>query len=168
MNSANLSGTRALGAGGVAAALLLVLACGETVDDALGGGGGDAFTAIYETDEFRQCADCHAPGAPGRVDGIETTQNWSTRDTAYSSLQGNAAGMIGNFAGCNGVPLVADTAEDSLLVAAFDEDVRASFEVAGFPDCTADAISDQTLKIMGPLPDGLLQDLKDWVDSGAP
>lgn len=168
VNSQYPSYTRALAGSAVAAALLSVLGCGDTVDDALGGGDGDGFTAIYESEEFQTCSGCHAPGAPGRVDGIETAQNWSTRDTAYSTLQGSAAGMIGNFEGCNGVPFLADTAEDSLLVAAFDEDVRASFELAAFPDCTPDAISDQTLKIGGPLPASLLQDLKDWVDAGAP
>src|SRR5688572_7952486 len=117
----------------VAAAVFAGVGCGESVDDALtGGGDGDAFTAIYESDEFQECSGCHAPGAPGRVDGTETTQNWSTRDTAYSSLQGNAAGLIGNFEGCNGVPFLGDSAQQSLLVAVFDEDVRASFELAAF------------------------------------
>ena len=172
LNSSSCSSTRAARRfwklAGVLAAALAGVGCGESVDDALGGGGDDAFTAIYESAEFQECSGCHAPGAPGRVAGIETTQNWSTRDTAYSSLQGNADGMIGNFEGCNGVPLLGNSAQQSLLVAAFDEDVRASFELPAFPDCTADAISDQTLKIGGPLPAGLLQDLKDWVDAGAP
>jgi hypothetical protein len=167
VNSNNLSYARALASAGVLAQLF-VFGCGDTVDDALGGGDGDAFTAIYESDEFQTCSGCHAPGAPGIVDGIETTQNWSTRDTAHSTLQRNAAGMIGNNEGCNGVPFLGDTAEQSLLVAAFDEDVRANFELAAFPDCTSDAIADQTLKIGGALPAALLQDLKDWVNDGAP
>jgi hypothetical protein len=144
-------------ASSVAATAFASVGCGESVDDALTGNGDeDAFTAIYEADEFQECSGCHAPGAPGRVAGVETTQNWSTRDTAYSSLQGNAAGLIGNFAGCNGVPFLGDSAQQSLLVAVFDEDVRANFELAAFPDCTADAISDETLKV-GELPPSLLQ-----------
>jgi hypothetical protein len=167
VNSNHLSHARALAGAGVLAQLFM-FGCGDTVDDALGGGDGDAFTAIYESEEFQTCSGCHAPGAAGRVEGTESRQNWSTRDTAHSTLQQTAAGMIGNFEGCNGVPFLADSAEDSLLVAAFDEDVRASFELAAFPDCTGDAISDQTLKIGGPLPAALLQDLKDWVNAGAP
>lgn len=173
VNSNSLSYGSARGArrfwkpAGVAAAVFAAFGCGESVDDALTGGGGDAFTAIYESNEFQECSGCHAPGAPGYVDGTETTQNWSTRDTAHSSLQGNAAGLIGNFEGCNGAPLVGNSAQQSLLVAVFDEDVRASFELPAFPDCTADAITDETLRV-GALPAALLQDLKDWVDAGAP
>ncbi len=160
---------RALAArAGVATALSLAFGCGETVDDALGGGGED-FSAIYtEMEASGECSGCHAPNAPGIVAGIETTQDWSTEARAKSTLRGNAAGMIGNNEGCNGVPLVGDTADDSLLVAAFDEDVREGFELAAFPDCTADAIADQTLKTGGPLPSGLLADLKAWINAGAP
>ncbi len=157
---------RALASIWLASASVFALGCGETVDDALDGG--DAFSSIYETEQFRECSGCHAPGAPGRTDGIETTQDWSTRDTAYASLQRNAAGLIGNFSGCNGVPFLGPTAEQSLLVASLDEDVRANYENSSFPDCTADAIADQTLQIGGPLPAALLQDLKDWVNDGAP
>lgn len=155
----------------LAAALALASGCGETVDDALDGGGdGDSpsFADIYAADDFQKCGECHAPGAEGRVAGIEETQNWSSEATAYASLQGNASGLIGNFAGCNGVPLLADSASDSLLVASLDEDVRSNFEVASAPDCTGDAIADQTLHLGGPLPSSLLSDLKAWVNAGAP
>jgi len=151
----------------VAAASFLALGCGDIIDDALDGGD-DAFTSIYESEEFQTCSGCHAPGAPGRVDGIETRQNWSTRLTAYSTLKLTAAGLIGNNAGCNGVPFLGDTAEESLLVASLDEDVRANYDNPSFPDCTPDAIADQTLKIGGPLPAALLRELKDWVNDGAP
>jgi hypothetical protein len=155
---------------------LLALSCGDALEDPLdggagtggSGGGGVTFTSIYESDEFQECAGCHAPGAPGRTEGTEATQNWSTRATAYNSLQGNASGLIGNNAGCNGVAFLDDAAEDSLLVAAFDEDVRIAYDNPSFPNCNADAIADQTLKIGGPLPAALLADLKAWVDAGAP
>ena len=150
----------------VAAASFLALGCGE-VEDALDRDG-DAFTSIYESEEFQTCSGCHAPGAPGRVQGTETTQNWSTRDTAHSTLQRAASGLIGNNAGCNGVPFLGATAEQSLLVASLDEDVRAGYDNPSFPNCTPDAIADQTLKIGGPLPTALLQQLKDWVNDGAP
>lgn len=148
-------------------ALLAALGCGETLDDAVGGDE-PSFTRIFQSDEFQECAGCHGPNAPGAVEGTEETQDWSTRDNAYASLQGNASGLIGNFEGCNGVPFLGSSAEQSLLVAAFDEDVRAGYENPSFPDCTSDAIADQTLKIGGPLPSDLLQELKDWVDAGAP
>jgi cytochrome c5 len=150
----------------LAVGLALSLGCGDTIDDALeGGGDGATFTRIYEDEA---CSGCHAPGAPGRMEGMEATQNWSSRAAAFSSLQGNASGLIGNFQGCNGVPLIGSSADESLLIAALDFDVRSSFSVSGFPDCTGDAIADQTDKINGGLPDGWLDDLKDWIDAGAP
>ncbi|MEZ4327593.1 MAG: hypothetical protein R3B40_20400 [Polyangiales bacterium] len=125
----------------------------------------DPFGDLYASATFQMCADCHSPTAPGFVQGTETTQNWSSRGAAFTSLQGNAAGLEGNFAGCNGVPLVGDTAETSLIVAVLDPTVRASFSVAGFPDCTADAIADETLRV-GSVPAATLQALKDFIDDG--
>lgn len=148
-------------------ALALALGCGDTLD-ALESG--DAFGRIYERLEESEtaCSSCHAPGAPGRTADIEATQDWSTRNTAYTTLRGNASGLVGNFAACNGVPLLGESAETSLLVASLDETVRADFSAPGNPDCDSDAVSDQTAKIGGPLPEDLLQELKDWIDSGAP
>jgi hypothetical protein len=140
--------------------------CGADPTDALDGGGGDdAFTRIYESTQFQKCAGCHAPNAPGRVAGIESTQDWSTRDRAYASLKGKASGLIGNFMDCNGVALVGTTASASLLVAALDEDTRASFMVG---KCSADTLSDMTLKIGEELPPALLAELKAWIAAGAP
>lgn len=149
--------------------------CGaDPVDDGEEDGGttptanADAFTRIYQSPEFQKCGDCHAPGAPGRVAGIESTQNWSTRDAAYASLKGMASGLTGNFKACNGVPLLGDSAETSLLVAALDPDTRMGFMSETTPDCNADAVSDMTLKLGGPLPPALLAQLKAWIDAGAP
>jgi hypothetical protein len=157
-----------------ACVLALSIGCGDELDtlgDGTGGdgtAGGDAtFTQIYAALE-PECSSCHAPGAPGRTQGIEATQDWSTRASAYTSLQGTASGMIGNFQACNGVPFLGSTAEQSLLVASLDEDVRNAYDNPSNPDCNNDTISDQTLKIGGPLPAQVLQDLKDWVDDGAP
>lgn len=151
-----------------ALALLPALASGcweTTPDDGTGDGGVDDFTILYQTSAFQMCADCHAPGAPGFVDGTETTQDWTTRNTAFTSLQGNASGLLGNFAGCNGVPLVGPTANQSLIVAVFDADVRANFSYPGFPNCTADAIVDETLRV-GALPAADLARLKAFIDAG--
>lgn len=123
------------------------------------------FDDLYASTALQMCADCHAPSAPGFVQGTEATQDWSTSSTAFTSLQGNASGLEGNFSGCNGVPLIGATSSTSLLIAVLDPDVRATFSVAGFPDCTADAIPDETLRVTGVSP-ALLQDLKDFIDEG--
>lgn len=138
------------------------LGCGDTLDD-LTPGEGATFTGVYDA-IGEDCAGCHAPGAPGRTEGIEATQNWSSRSAALSSLRGDASGLIGNFAACNGEPLLRSTAEQSLLVASLDSDVRANFESPDNPDCNGDAISDQTLRV--DVPGSAVQELMDWVDSG--
>lgn len=149
--------------------LAAALGCSDAIDDPLNGGGGGAdFSAIYASAPFQECASCHAPGAPGRTEGTEATQDWSTEANARRTLRGTASGLIGNFEGCNDVPLLGSSASQSLLVASLDFDVRSNFELPDFPDCTGDAISDQTMNIMSSLSDDLLQDLKDWIDAGAP
>jgi mono/diheme cytochrome c family protein len=155
---------RGRGAAGAALLSLWAFGCSEALDAV--DGGGEGFASIYESDEFQTCSGCHAPGAPGKVSGTEATQDWSTQATADASLQRTASGLIGNFAGCNGVPFIGSSADQSLLVAVFDSDVRANFENAQFPSCNADAITDETLRLGRDLPAGLLQDLKDWIDGG--
>jgi hypothetical protein len=138
----------------------------DALDGGAGGGGGDAdFEALYETSTFQMCKDCHAPDAPGATEGTEATQDWSSSDAAFSSLKGNASGLIGNFAGCNGVPLVGATSNTSLLVAVLDPGVRASFSVSSHPNCRAAAIVDETLRV-DPVPSSLLQELKRFIDMG--
>jgi hypothetical protein len=149
-------------------ALLCAVGCGDELDSLTPGGEDESFTSIYESDSFQQCSECHAPGAPGRTEGIEETLDFSTRDSAFASLRRTASGLIGNFAACNGVPFLGDTAGASLLVASLDGDVRRAYDNPDFPDCNEDTISDQTNKIDGPLPSQLLQDLKAWVDADAP
>jgi len=131
-------------------------------------GGDPSFTTLYGSSSFGSCADCHAPDAPGFTDGTEATQDWSSRASAYQSLQGNASGLIGNFEDCNGVPLIGNAPDSSLIVAVFDETVRANFSVASHPDCNVDSISDMTLKIGGQLTTEELTLLKDWISAGAP
>lgn len=144
LHLASLHGWRTLGL----ACLAAVCLTGCPVEDPAGSDAGpeDTFTQLYDS-LGTTCGGCHAPGAPGAPVGTEATQDWSTRDSAYNTLQGTASGLEGNFAGCNGVPFLGATPETSLLVAAFDENVRADFSLAEFPDCNADSISDMTLKI---------------------
>ncbi len=156
----------------VCTATLTLGACDEEAllgpDAGVDAATGPTFTALYNSTSFQTCAGCHAPEAPGATEGTETTQDWSAREMAYQTIQGVAAGLIGNFADCNGVPLLGDTPENSLMVATFDETVRAEFTLDGFPDCNADTISDMTLKIGGPLAADELELLKQWIIEGAP
>ncbi|MFO0694257.1 MAG: hypothetical protein U0230_11920 [Polyangiales bacterium] len=141
---------------------------GTTVTD--GGMGSDSgvpaeFQSIYASTTFQMCKDCHAPGAPGFTVGTETTQNWTTSTTAFTTLKGNAAGLVGNFAACNGVPLVGPTSSQSLIVAIFDPTVRAGFSYPGHPGCDGTAITDETLRV-GAIPPALLTQLKAFIDAG--
>lgn len=129
-------------------------------------GGGIGFASVYDSPGFASCGGCHAPDAPGNVDGTEKTIDWTDASTAYASLQGTASGLIENFEGCNGVPFIGDSVESSLIVAVFDEDVRENFSHPDFPDCTGDAISDMTLKTGGAFSDDDLAALKAWIEAG--
>jgi hypothetical protein len=145
----------------------LPVACTETALNGADGGGTGDFASIYQTSTFQMCKECHAPDAPGKTAGTETTQNWSSSDTAFASLKGKAAGLVGNFAGCNGVPLVGSTSSASLVVAVLDADVRAGFSVSAYPSCKAAAIPDETLMgRVGSVPSAVLQDLRDFIDGG--
>ncbi len=125
------------------------------------------WNSLYASSTLQMCGDCHSPTAPGFTQGTEATQDWSSAGAALSSLRGNASGLEGNFAGCNGVPLIGATSSTSLLIAVLDPSVRATFSVPGFPECTADAIVDETLPSrVGSVPPALLQDLKDFIDEG--
>ena len=148
-----------------AALALLAGGCTEQVGGAGGGTPPQAFVSLYQSSTFQMCRDCHAPNAPGATAGTEATQDWSTATSAFESLKGAASGLIGNFEGCNGVPLVGATADTSLLVAVLDANVRAQFSVPGHPACTADAITDETLRV-GTIDPDTLQSLKDFINGG--
>jgi hypothetical protein len=142
LHTGSMPGWRLLGAACLAA--LALTAC-EAEDGLVDGGPQDTFTQLYAA-IGSQCGSCHAPGAPGNTEGVEQTQDWSSPESARASLQGMASGLIGNFQDCNGVPFIGDSVETSLLVAAFDPDVRADFTVASNPACNADTISNMLEK----------------------
>ncbi|MGM0576128.1 MAG: hypothetical protein ACQEXJ_10405 [Myxococcota bacterium] len=147
---------------------LAVAACDTAVDEGGGDGVEANFTSLYG-DYFQECKQCHAPGAPGRTEDIEQSLDFSTKNTAYSTLQGTATGLTGNQSGCNGVPFIAPgNASSSLVVAALDEDVRQGFDVQDFPDCDQNAISDMTLKVGFPPSADFRNALAAWIDAGAP
>ena len=165
-----LSIWKILGLAAIAGLTLGACELGAIEDMGPDAGEEDMFTRLYNSGTFQSCAGCHAPGAPGfdPSQGTEATMDWSTRDTAYTTLQGMASGLIGNFEGCNGVPFIGATPETSLLVAAFDEDVRMSFSVDAFPDCNGDSISDMNLKIGSQISPAELDLLEQWIAAGAP
>jgi len=125
------------------------------------------FTAVYE-EYFVECANCHAEDAPGYTSNIEKSLDFSTEDSAYSTLMGSASGLTGNQAACNGVKfVVSGDPGSSLVVAVVDEDVRQAFDLTGNPDCNVDSISDMTVKTGLTPSTAFLDSLKEWISSGA-
>jgi hypothetical protein len=154
----------------------LLLACGEADDmggdtpDAATGGVTATFTSLYG-DYFSRCSSCHTPTAAGRTPDIEQNLDFTSKATAYTSITTKmAAGLMGNFMDCNGVPFV-DSMDDpakSLIVAALDQPTRAAFDHPMYPSCDGDTIADQTLKVGMQPSAAFLTALKDWVRAGAP
>ena len=129
------------------------------------------FTNLYDG-YFQECKSCHAPGAPGFEEGkTETSLNFSSQSSAYNSIStGKAAGLVGNQADCNGVRFVdggADPAK-SLIVAVLDGGVRRAFDLSSTPNCNQDTISDMTVKVGSSPSSGFVDDLKEWIEAGAP
>lgn len=132
------------------------------------GGTGGAFQSLY-AGYFQNCRSCHVPGAWGSYAGIERTLDFSTIETAYTTLTGGrASGLVGNQEACNGVRFVGATYETSLVAAVLDENVRASFSDPDHPGCDADAISDMTVKVGSAPSSSFLNALANWINSGAP
>ena len=152
--------------------VLLLAGCGETTTPGTqpdGPTGVQAtFTSLYGN-YFGTCADCHAPGAPGRTSDIEQTLDFSSRGTAYMTItMGMASGLLGNFAACNGVSFVETTPAQSLILASIDQPTRQVFDDPGHPDCDVDTISDQTLKVGSQPSSAFIAALKSWIQQGAP
>lgn len=136
--------------------------------DAGGGdGGGTTFSSLY-SDKLNECGVCHTPNAAGRTSLTETNLDFTSRDTAYSTITGkSAAGMSGNQEDCNGVPFVGANSSSSLIVAVLDGDVRAAFDSPAHPNCDGNgAISD--MNIRSPTSASIVAGLKSWIDAGAP
>jgi hypothetical protein len=117
-----------------------------------------------------RCATCHAPSAPGRTPGIETSLDFSTQQTAYSSLVGGrASGLTGVAADCNGAAFVVPfVPSQSLLIAVLDPAVRAAFLVGTVSgSCSAANVSDEAQRLGTPVSAAVLQALSAWVEAGA-
>lgn len=153
------------------AAATALMACGV-----IPGGGDDGGTAAVEpkfsslySNYLVGCKNCHAPGAPGRSSDTETTLDFSTVSTAFSTVtSGNAAGLVGNAAACNSVPfVVSGHPETSLLVAVLDQPTRTSFHAPSAASCDADAVTDETVKQGSAPSDAFVTALKTWITNGA-
>lgn len=129
-------------------------------------GGGDEFDTTY-TNYLSKCAGCHAPDAPGKGSDTEKNLDFTTAETARQTLStGKAAGLVGNPAGCNGVPfVVAGKPEQSLIIAVLDQDARKLFDLPSHPNCDNDAITDMALKVGGAPEATDLAALKTWITS---
>src|SRR5262245_66575622 len=138
--------------------------------DAGGGGVQATFSSLYG-DYFSNCGQCHSPNGPGRTSDIEQSLDFSTKSTAYTTItSGSATGLMGNPMGCNGTPfIVSGQPSQSLIVAVLDDGVRATFDLAGHPDCDMNSITDQTTPKVGSSPSAaFLAALKTWIQNGAP
>ena len=154
-------------------AMCWLAACGEEA------GNGDTpdasvgvqarFSSLY-ADYFQNCKSCHTPDGPGRASDTEMTLDFTSQATAHTTITtGMAAGLMGNFAGCNGVPFVQGTSPSmSLLLASLDQPTRNAYDNPSFPDCDMDAIADQTLKVGTQPSAAFIAALKQWLADGAP
>ena len=130
--------------------------------------GGDDFTVAYNG-YLNKCANCHAPQAPGKASDTEKTLDFTSADTARSTLAtGTASGLVGNPAACNGVPfVVAGKPGQSIVVAVLDAEARKTFDLPSHPNCDNDAITDMGLKLGGAPDAAALAALKSWITAGA-
>ncbi len=129
-------------------------------------GSGDDFTQAYDS-YLNKCANCHAPGVDGKTSTTESSLDFSTVDTARSTLKGSAKGLTGNQAACNDVPFVVPgKPEQSLVMAVLDADVRKGFDIAGKAGCDADGVTDMTIRVGGPDADAIAK-LRTWIADGA-
>jgi hypothetical protein len=154
---------------------ILLGGCGMSTDgtstpDAPGGVTA-TFTSLYG-DYFGHCGQCHAPGAPGFIQGTtEATLNFSTKAMAYATIKnGMASGLTGNFVDCNGVPFLGAAPASSLIVAVLDQPTRQAFDLPAHPNCSGDAISDETVpgKVGLDPTAQFISSLKSWITAGAP
>ena len=125
----------------------------------------EGFTALYEG-YFQKCAECHSPDGMGRTDDIEKNLDFTTQDTAYSTITSkSASGMVGNTADCNGVSFITSgKANASLILAVLDENVREGFASGA---CDKNTISDMANKSGSDPNQAFLDDLKAWINDGA-
>jgi mono/diheme cytochrome c family protein len=152
----------------VASATFALTGC-EAAEDALGDAtGGATFTALYD-DYLNKCGDCHSPDGDGDP-RMERNLDFTTRDTAYTSITTKNASMPASSTGaaCDGVAFVGTSSGNSLLLAVVDKDTRDAFDVSTHPGCNSGTIIDMNTWGGTQPPAGFVSDLKAWLDAGAP
>jgi hypothetical protein len=127
-----------------------------------------SFTFLYG-DYFSGCRNCHAPGVPGHTSDIEQALDFSSKAMAFQTITtGTATGLMGNFAGCNGVPFVAATPANSLILAVVDQPTRIAFDLSGHASCVMNSISDETAKVRSAPSAQFIASLRLWIMDGTP
>ena len=152
----------------LATASLLLLGLASAGCEAISGNVEPKFSSLYDN-YFKNCKQCHAPGAAGATSSTEKSLDFSSASSAYATLsQGKATGLTGNQTGCNGVAFVVkgDPAH-SLAVAVLDEGTRSAFDLAGNPGCDTSSISDMAFKVNQVPSAAVLAALKSWISAGA-
>lgn len=147
---------------------ILLLGLGSAGCETTSGNVEPKFSSLYEN-YFKNCKQCHAPGAAGATSTTEKSLDFSNASSAYATLaQGKATGLTGNQAGCNGVSFIAkgDPAH-SLALAVLDESTRSAFDLAGNPGCDTSAISDMAFKVNQVPSAAVLSAFKSWISAGA-
>jgi hypothetical protein len=148
-------------------ALSFQLAGCSAAEEAVGAasGGGGSFDTVYSTLLSKNCKGCHGPNAPGYNPGdTESSLDFTTADTAYTTLMGKAAGLSGNSAACNGVSFVVPgNAGASLLMASIDSTTRRAFSSGG---CTKDTVAAMETR-GGALTAAQVEAVRAWINGGA-
>ena len=144
---------------------LCLTACGAELDS----GPVEAnFSSLYNS-YLQKCSACHIPAVASSMEGIETSLDFTSVQTAYKTITtGKASGLTNNQEACNGVAFI-DTKNPakSLLVASIDKKTRASFDL-GASGCDESAITDMNIKLgNSEAPDGFVAALLDWIKAGA-
>lgn len=146
------------------AASVQLAGCSAAENAVSEGGGSSTFDKVY-TDVFaKSCSGCHAPSAPGYSAGeTESSLDFSSADRAFATLSGQARGLSGNFAACNGVAfVVAGDASKSLLYASVDSTTRKAF-VSG--SCNKDVVG--AMESMTIVSSAQVALVRDWINAGA-
>ena len=159
-----MNASRILVAAALATVSLQLAGCSAAEDAVTGGTSSSGFDAVYTGVIGKNCNRCHGTSAPGYNPGeTESSLDFSSADRAFATLNGQAKGLTGNFAGCNGVSfVVAGDASKSLLLASMDSTTRKAF-VSG--SCNKDVVSAMESKTL--VSSSQVALVRDWINAGA-
>jgi len=149
--------------------LFILCACNDAGSGSADGAVAQAtFTTLY-ADYFQNCKNCHTPSGPGRTSDIEQNLDFTSVGTAFTTITTmSAAGLMGNFSGCNGTPFIDADPANSLIIAVLDQPTRVAFDLPSHASCNMDSISDETAKVGSAPSSVFIANLKTWINDGAP